>query len=100
MSAMSRPGPAATHRRSARCRRVSHRTDSLYQSGSAGQGRQAGGTRVASAGVLQGGRHDHRPDRVIDGYDVGVAWGKPGRRTPWVDWLTKVEGEFRLVELP
>jgi hypothetical protein len=37
---------------------------------------------------------------VIDGYDVGVAWGKPGRRTPWVDWLTKVEGEFRLVELP
>jgi hypothetical protein len=37
---------------------------------------------------------------VIDGYDVGVAWGKLGRRTPWVDWLTKAEGEFRLVELP
>jgi hypothetical protein len=37
---------------------------------------------------------------VVDGYDVGVAWGKPGRRAPWVDWLTKVEDELRLVELP
>jgi hypothetical protein len=39
-------------------------------------------------------------DRVIDGYDVEVAWGVPGRSAPWVDWLTKAEYEARLVELP
>jgi hypothetical protein len=39
-------------------------------------------------------------DRVIDGYDVEVAWGGSGRRTPWVDWLTKEEYEARLIELP
>jgi hypothetical protein len=27
-------------------------------------------------------------DRVIDGADVKVEWGGPGRRTLWVDWLT------------
>jgi hypothetical protein len=37
---------------------------------------------------------------VIDGDDVEAAWGEPGPRTRWVDWLTKVEDEFRLVELP
>lgn len=39
-------------------------------------------------------------DRVIDGYDVEVEWGQVGHRTPWVDWLTKVEYEDRLIELP
>jgi hypothetical protein len=39
-------------------------------------------------------------DRVIDGYDVEVAWGESGRRTPWIDWLTKEEYEARLIEMP
>jgi len=37
---------------------------------------------------------------VIDGYDVEAAWGELGRRTPWVDGLTKGEYGTRLVELP
>ena len=41
-----------------------------------------------------------RIDRVLDGYDVEVSWVWPGRRTPWVDWLTKAEYEACLVELP
>ena len=58
-------------------------------------------TRVAFAGVPQGAIGTITgADRVIDGYDVEVAWGGVGRRTPWVDWLTKAEYEARLVELP
>ncbi len=40
-----------------------------------------------------------RVDRVIDGYDVEVAWVWSGRPTPWVDWLTKEEYGARLIEL-
>jgi hypothetical protein len=40
-----------------------------------------------------------RADRVIDGYDVEVAWVWPGRRTPWVDWFTREEYEARVSEL-
>jgi hypothetical protein len=57
-------------------------------------------TRVAFAGVPQGAIGTIiGADRVIDGYDVEVAW-EVGRRTPWVDWVTKAEYEARLVELP
>jgi hypothetical protein len=57
-------------------------------------------TRVAFAGVPQGAIGTITgADRVIDGYDVEVAWGGAGRRTPWVDWLTKAEYEARLIEL-
>jgi hypothetical protein len=38
-------------------------------------------------------------DRVIDGYDVEVAWVWPGSRTPWIDWMTKEEYETCLIEL-
>ena len=58
-------------------------------------------TRVAFAGVPQGAIGTITAvDPVIDGYDVEVAWGVPGRRTPWIDWCTKAEYEARLVELP
>jgi hypothetical protein len=58
-------------------------------------------TRLACAGVPQGAVGTIvRVDRVIDGYDVEVAWLWLGRRTPWVDWVTKAEYEARLVELP
>jgi hypothetical protein len=58
-------------------------------------------TRIAFAGVPQGAIGTITgADRVVDGYDVEVAWGGVGRRTPWVDWLTKAEYEARLVELP
>ena len=40
-----------------------------------------------------------RTEQVFDGYDVEVAWVWPGRRTPWIDWLTKAEYEARLIEL-
>jgi hypothetical protein len=57
-------------------------------------------TRVAFAGVPQGAIGTITgADRVIDGYDVEVAWGGVGRRTPWVDWVTKAEYETCLVEL-
>jgi hypothetical protein len=57
--------------------------------------------RVAFAGVPQGAIGTITSvDRVIDGYDLEVAWGGAGCRTPWVDWLTKAEYEARLVELP
>jgi hypothetical protein len=57
-------------------------------------------TSVASAGVPQGAIGTITgAERVIDGYDVEVAWGV-GRRPPWVDWLTKAEYEARLLELP
>lgn len=58
-------------------------------------------TRIACAGVPQGVIGTITgAERVVDGYDVEVAWGEPGRRTPWVDWVTKAEYEARLVELP
>jgi hypothetical protein len=58
-------------------------------------------TRVAFAGVPEGAVGTIiSADRVIDGYDVQVAWGGSGRRTPWVDWLTKEEYEARLIEMP
>ena len=57
--------------------------------------------RVAVAGVPSGAVGTIiSADRVIDGYDVEIEWGQVGRRTPWVDWLTKAEYETRLVELP
>ncbi len=57
-------------------------------------------TRVAFAGVPEGAIGTITgADRVIDGYDVEVAWGGVGRRTPWVDWVTKAEYEACLVEL-
>jgi hypothetical protein len=58
-------------------------------------------TRVPFAGVPEGAVGTViRVDRVIDGYDVEVTWGRSGRRTPWVDWLTKEEYEARLIEMP
>jgi hypothetical protein len=39
-------------------------------------------------------------DRVIDGYDVEVEWEGSRHRPPRLDWMTKVEYEARLVELP
>jgi Mouse development and cellular proliferation protein Cullin-7 len=57
-------------------------------------------TRVAFAEVPQGAIGTIiRIDRVIDGHDVEVAWLWSGRRTPWVDWLTREEYEARLTEL-
>jgi hypothetical protein len=57
--------------------------------------------RVAFAEVPEGALGTIiRVDRVIDGYDVEVAWVWSGRRTPWVDWLTKAEYGARLIELP
>jgi hypothetical protein len=57
-------------------------------------------SRVAFAGVPQGAIGTIiRVDRVIDGYDVEVAWVWSGRRTPWIDWMTKAEYEGCLIEL-
>ena len=56
--------------------------------------------RVAFAAVPRGAVGTIiRVDRVLDGYDVEVAWVWSGRRTPWVDWLTKAEYEACLTEL-
>ena len=58
-------------------------------------------TEVAGAGVPRGAIGTIvRAERVIDGYDVEIAWVWSGRRTPWVDWWTKEEYEARLIELP
>jgi hypothetical protein len=57
--------------------------------------------RVAFAGVPEGAIGTIiRVDRVIDGYDLEVAWRRSGRRPPWIDWLTRAEYEARVVELP
>lgn len=57
--------------------------------------------RVAFAGVPKGALGTIlRVDPVIDGYDVEVAWGRAGRRPPWLDWVTKAEYEAHLTELP
>jgi hypothetical protein len=57
--------------------------------------------RVAFAGVSEGAIGTIiRVDRVIDGYDLEVAWRRSGRRPPWIDWLTRAEYEARVVELP
>ena len=56
--------------------------------------------RVTLAGVPRGATGTIiRVDRVIDGYDVEVAWVWPGRRTPWIDWFTRAEYEACLIEL-
>jgi hypothetical protein len=57
-------------------------------------------TRIAFGGVPRGAIGTIiRADRVIDGYDVEVAWVWAGRRTPWIDWVTKAEYEQCLIEL-
>ena len=57
--------------------------------------------RVAFAGVPEGAIGTIIcVDHVIDGYDLEVAWGRSGRRLPWIDWWTKAEYEARVVELP
>ena len=57
--------------------------------------------RVAVAGVPEGAMGTMTgADRVIGGHNVEVTWGRSGRRTPWVERLTKAEGEAHLVELP
>jgi hypothetical protein len=57
-------------------------------------------TRIAFAGVPPGAVGTIiRADRVIDGYDVEVAWVWAGRHTPWIDWMTKTEYEARLIEM-
>jgi hypothetical protein len=57
-------------------------------------------TRVAFASVPRGAIGTIiRADRVIDGYDVEVAWVWSGRRMPWIDWVTKAEYEVYLIEL-
>ena len=41
-----------------------------------------------------------RVDRVIDGYDIEVAWvWWSGRRTPWIEWFTKAEYAAYLIEV-
>jgi hypothetical protein len=58
-------------------------------------------TRVAFAGVPAGAVGTITgADQVVDGYVVEVEWGQSGRRTPWVDWLTKAEYAARLMEMP
>jgi hypothetical protein len=62
------------------------------------------GTRVRARGAVAGVPRRAigtilRVDRVLDGYDVEVAWVWPGRRTPWIDWWTKAEYEAGLIEL-
>ena len=39
-----------------------------------------------------------RADRVIDGYNVEVAWVWSGRHTPWVNWFTREEYKARVTE--
>jgi hypothetical protein len=57
-------------------------------------------TRVAFAEVPEGALGTIiRVDRVIDGYDVEVAWVWCGRRTPWIEWFTKAEYEAHLIEV-
>lgn len=57
-------------------------------------------TRIAFAEVPEGAVGTITCiDRVIDGYDVEVAWVWSGRRTPWIEWFTKAEYEAHLIEL-
>jgi hypothetical protein len=57
-------------------------------------------TRVAFAEVPEGALGTIlRVDRVMDGYDVEVAWVWSGRGTPWIEWFTKVEYEAHLIEV-
>jgi hypothetical protein len=49
-------------------------------------------TRIAFTEIPQGAIGTIiRPDRVIDGYDLEVAWVWAGRLTPWIAWITKDE---------
>jgi hypothetical protein len=58
-------------------------------------------TRIAFAEVPAGALGTVvRVDRVIDGYDLEVAWGRPGRSTPWIEWFTKAEYTAYLIEVP
>jgi hypothetical protein len=58
-------------------------------------------TRVAFAGVLKGALGTIlRVDHVIDGDDVEIAWGRAGRRPPWINSVTMAEDEAHLMELP
>lgn len=64
-------------------RKVGHGTDNLYQSGSPGQGRHAGPHPRCLRRVPQGAIGTITgADRVIDGYDVEVAWGGRGAARP------------------
>jgi hypothetical protein len=57
-------------------------------------------SRMAFAGIPRGAMGTvMRADRVIDGYELEVAWVWPGRPTPWIDWVTRVEYEAYLIEL-
>jgi hypothetical protein len=57
--------------------------------------------RVACAGVPRGAIGTIiRVDQVLDGDALEVAWGRSGRRPPWIDWVTKAEDEARVVERP
>jgi hypothetical protein len=40
-----------------------------------------------------------RVDRVIDGYDLEIAWAVPEQRRPMVGWCTRTEYEGSVVEL-
>jgi hypothetical protein len=58
-------------------------------------------SRMAGAGVPAGVLGTiTSAERVIDGYDVEVAWERAGRHTPCSDWFTKDEYEACLMELP
>jgi hypothetical protein len=57
-------------------------------------------TRIAFAEVPAGALGTVvRVDRVIDGYDLEVAWARPGCPTPWVEWFTKAEYAAHLIEV-
>lgn len=46
--------------------------------------------RIAFAGIPKGALGTIlRVDRVIDGSEVEVAWGRAARRPPWITWVTK-----------
>ncbi len=57
-------------------------------------------THMAFDGIPQGTVGTaKRVDRVIDGYDLEIAWAVPERRRPMVGWYTRTEDEGSVVEL-
>jgi hypothetical protein len=57
-------------------------------------------SRMAGAGVPAGVLGTiTSAERVIDGYDVEVAWEGGRRHAPCIDWFTKGEYEACLMEL-
>jgi hypothetical protein len=57
-------------------------------------------TRIAFAEVPAGALGTVvRVDRVVDGYDLEVAWVWSGHPTPWIEWFTKAEYEAHLIEV-